>query len=469
MLKIRGFWFPHPASIRDCDGAGLFAVTTLALARRIRTERRAVFLSARTGNPKLRRRCLANGSTSIKGLEKAYGAFKAVDGIDLTIPQGSFVSLLGPSGCGKTTTLRMIAGFVQPTKGEIRVDGEVFSSPAGTTPPERRSMGMVFQSYAVWPHMTVFENIAYGLRHGKKTTPKDQLHAKGTEIISLVGLAGQEGNPPNALSGGQQQRVALARALITEPRILLLDEPLSNLDAKLRESMRFELRRLQKRLGITTVFVTHSQEEALLLSDFVVVMRGGRIVAQDTPERLYREPQSKFVADFVGTANFIEGKTGPTNDELCSVTTPDGSIDCINVIDSQAGQHALVMVRPQDIRLTARNSSKIANGFDAVVTDTHFNGSVIDYILELQSGHTLRSQTFAPAVFKAGDEVCVHFDRERCRLVRNVYIALRAEERGLRQNYPKTRQAHETARSRDVGHGGVERRECSASGLLARR
>ena len=217
----------------------------------------------------------------IKNLVKRYGSVTAVDHINLTIHRGKLFSFLGPSGCGKTTTLRMIAGLETPTEGEILVNGEVLSDSRHVVLPEKRNMGMVFQSYAVWPHMTVFDNVAYGLKIKKMS--KADIAAKVRDTLGLVGLAEYASRYPTQLSGGQQQRVALARALANEPAILLLDEPLCNLDAKLRENMRFEIRTLQQRLGITAVYVTHSQDEALAVSDEIVIMRDGRILQQGAP------------------------------------------------------------------------------------------------------------------------------------------------------------------------------------------
>ncbi|MFZ1551370.1 MAG: ABC transporter ATP-binding protein, partial [Anaerolineae bacterium] len=229
------------------------------------------------------------------------GEVNAVDGVSLSIAQGDLVTLLGPSGCGKTTTLRLIAGFEFPNSGQILLDG----APINDLPPHQRGMSMVFQSYAIFPHLNVFENIAYGLDVQKR--PRDEIKRRVARVLELVELTGLENRAPNQLSGGQQQRVALARALVMEPKVLLMDEPLSNLDAKLREQMRTEIRRIQKRLGITSVYVTHDQVEAMTLSDQIVVMNQGQIVQIGTPDEIYRRPRTRFVADVIGQANFIEG------------------------------------------------------------------------------------------------------------------------------------------------------------------
>ncbi len=236
------------------------------------------------------------------GVTKRLGTHLAVDGISLDVAEGTFMTLLGPSGCGKTTTLRMIAGFYSPDRGEIRIRDRVIND----IPPHRRNTAMVFQEYALFPHMTVAENVGYGLR--MRRVPRPEARRRVALVLELVGLSGQERKFPHQLSGGQQQRVALARALIVEPEVLLLDEPLSNLDAKLRVRVRTEIRQLQQRLGKTTLYVTHDQEEALAISDQIGVMHNGRILQVGTPAEIYFYPANRFVADFVGLANFIEGE-----------------------------------------------------------------------------------------------------------------------------------------------------------------
>src|SRR5712692_4798036 len=230
------------------------------------------------------------------------GEVTAVDDVSLDIAQVEFITLLGPSGCGKTTALRLIAGFESPAQGRIMLDGQCLYD----VPPNRRAMAMVFQSYAIFPHLNVFENIAYGLKVQKLSA--SEIRRKIAEVLSLTALTGLEHRAPHQLSGGQQQRVALARALVMEPKVLLFDEPLSNLDAKLREQMRVEIRAIQQRLGITSVYVTHDQVEAMTLSDRIVVMNKGRIEQVGTPQAIYQRPASRFVADFIGKANFVEAR-----------------------------------------------------------------------------------------------------------------------------------------------------------------
>src|SRR5271169_5180148 len=231
---------------------------------------------------------------------------RVVDGLELVLEEGEFVSLLGPSGCGKTTTLRMIAGFIDPTAGSIEMDGQILSSPAGSLPPERRQMSMIFQSYAIWPNMTVLENVAFGLKLRKLAS--GEVARRAHEMLEVVHMGHLAGRYPAELRGGQQQRVALARAIVIKPQVLLLDEPLSNLDANLREEMRFEIRRLHDEFRITTVYVTHDQAEAMVTSDRIAVMNQGRVEQIDTPYILYNRPRTTFVAGFIGRTNFLHAK-----------------------------------------------------------------------------------------------------------------------------------------------------------------
>ena len=243
---------------------------------------------------------------ALRNLTKTYGDVTAVNQVTLEIKEGEFVSLLGPSGCGKTTTLRMIAGFILPTGGIIEMDGQVLSSPKSMMPPERRQMSMIFQSYAIWPNMTVAENVGFGLKLRK--APAAEIKRRTAEILDTVHMGHLADRYPAELSGGQQQRVALARSIVVKPAILLLDEPLSNLDANLREEMRFEIRRLHDEFRITTVYVTHDQGEAMVTSDRIAVMNAGRIEQIDDPYALYNKPKTRFVAGFIGRTNFLEGR-----------------------------------------------------------------------------------------------------------------------------------------------------------------
>ena len=291
---------------------------------------------------------------TIRGLSKSFGAREAdvaaVADVDLDIKDNSFVTLLGPSGCGKTTTLRLIAGYIVPDSGTIEIDGRLLSSPAAVVPPEARGMGMVFQNYAVWPHKTVFENVVFGLKLRK--IPAAEARRQVEETLALVNLSGLEGRYPNELSGGQQQRVALARSLVVEPSILLLDEPLSNLDAKLRERMRTELKELQRRTGITFVYVTHDQAEALALSDQIAVMNGGRLQQYGTPFEVYAHPANRMVADFMGLVNLVPGKVRAVANGRGTVELADDlALDVAQLDGLAPGDSVDVAIRPENIRL----------------------------------------------------------------------------------------------------------------------
>ena len=286
----------------------------------------------------------------LSGLTKTYGDFHAVAGIDLDIAQGELVLLLGPSGCGKTTTLRMVAGFVQPTAGDIRLGGQDITK----RPSWRRNTGLVFQSYALFPHLTAAENIGFGLRMRK--LPPATIASKITEALRLVRLEGLADRLPRELSGGQQQRVALARALVIAPDVLLLDEPLSNLDAKLRVEMRGEIRRLQKTLGITVVYVTHDQDEALSMSDRIAVMRAGRVEQIGEPAAIYGAPASPFVAKFVGATNLFEGVVARRTGDAIEVTIEGGSLRVTDA-RAQAGERVEISIRPEAIRVLSAGDS----------------------------------------------------------------------------------------------------------------
>src|SRR6266576_579601 len=284
-------------------------------------------------------------SVELRGLTKRYGGVAVVDDVSLTIEHGRLVCLLGPSGCGKTTTLRLIAGFIEPSAGEIRVGNRLISSPARTMPPERRNMSMIFQSYALWPHMTVAENIIYGLKLRKMD--KAVIASKLAAILDTTHLRPLADRYPGELSGGQQQRVALARALIVEPETLLLDEPLSNLDANLREEMRFEIRRLHDEYRYTTVYVTHDQSEAMTTADLIAVMNAGKIDQLGTPEDIYDRPQSEFVARFIGSSNVIKGIARDHNHVAFAGATLQTTGARLN-----PGQNAAVAIRQQDRKST---------------------------------------------------------------------------------------------------------------------
>lgn len=311
----------------------------------------------------------AHGFLSLQGLTKRYGDFVAVDAVDLDVREGEFLSLLGPSGCGKTTTLRMIAGLVQSTSGRIVVAGRDLTE----VPTYRRDMGLVFQSYALFPHMSVAGNIAFGLE--MRGLARREINARVAEAVALVRLEGREHRRPSELSGGQQQRVALARALVIRPSILLLDEPLSNLDAKLRDEMRNEIRDIQRRLGTTAVFVTHDQDEALTMSDRVVVMNHGRIEQLGTPEDLYERPSTPFVAGFVGKTNRFRGQANGLDVLLGEVV--------VHSITEARGP-VEVMIRPHRISISADITKQAVtrNTVGGTVSRVIYGGNLMQYDVE---------------------------------------------------------------------------------------
>src|ERR1700758_3174811 len=306
-------------------------------------------------------------SVELRALTKRYGEVAVVDDVSLTIEHGRLVCLLGPSGCGKTTTLRLIAGFVEPSAGEIRVGDQLISSPARTLPPERRNMSMIFQSYALWPHMTVAENVSYGLKLRKldRATTDRKLAA----ILNTTHLSGLADRYPGELSGGQQQRVALARALIVEPETLLLDEPLSNLDANLREEMRFEVRRLHDEYRYTTVYVTHDQSEAMTTADVIAVMNGGKVEQAGSPEDIYERPRSEFVARFIGGSNVVKGKVADDG----RVEWAGATLRCSGR-KPVSGSDVAVSIRPHVIRLWVSPPDKMDNIVPATVVRQVFLG-----------------------------------------------------------------------------------------------
>ncbi len=315
----------------------------------------------------------------LERLDKRFDGTDAVRGLSLDVERGEMLSLLGPSGCGKTTTLRMVGGFLRPDGGLIVLDGEDITG----LPPERRPTATVFQSYALFPHMTVLRNVIYGLKFRK--VPREEALAAGRAMLEKVGLPGAGGKTIDQLSGGEQQRVALARALIVRPKVLLLDEPLSNLDAKLRVRMRGEIRRLQREFGITALYVTHDQEEALALSDRVAVMERGRIIQTGTPREVYGAAANSFVADFIGRSNIL--------------TLEDGST---------------VAVHPEDIRLSSGGE-----GMEGVVSDHQFKGAVITWFVEA-GGRTVEADVPGRSgdAWRTGERVRISFERESATLLR---------------------------------------------------
>ena len=345
---------------------------------------------------------------SLKNLTCRFGDVVAVDGIDLDVGDRELVSLLGPSGCGKTTTLRCIAGFESPDSGDILFDQV---SVAGL-PPEKRNLGMVFQNYALFPHMTVSGNLAYGLQMRK--TPQQEIDRRIGETLEIVQLAGLEDRYPNQLSGGQQQRVALARALIIEPRVLLLDEPLANLDAKLREEMRFFIRNLQKDLGITTIYVTHDQAESMVMSDRIVVMFNGRIHQIGRPAEIYNFPATQDIADFIGLSNFIACTvTGRENDDQYIVDTPAGTLRSTTNASHTVSSKVIMMVRPEVITLHNGSAEGAHNEITGTVAEKYYLGNVITYRIRYTDDAILQVQGQPWSKFEVGDPIWCRFDVER--------------------------------------------------------
>jgi spermidine/putrescine ABC transporter ATP-binding subunit len=315
---------------------------------------------------------------------KRYGDLPVLCDVSLQIRGGEFYTFLGPSGCGKTTLLRIIAGFVAPDRGTVYLDGESVNQ----VPPWRRNVGMVFQNYALWPHLTVFENVAFGLRERK--VPRGEIDRRVAEALDRVELTGTEKRRPSQLSGGQQQRVALARTLVIEPRVLLLDEPLSNLDAKLRVEMRLELLKLQRDLGLTTIYVTHDQEEALAMSTRIAILNKGRVIQQGRPREIYEEPINDFVAGFVGQTNLFSGKIARCLDGLVEVDVGDGLILKAARPSSaaiSAGDEVSVTIRPEAVGLNRFDTAPDErNQVAGIVSASVYQGSVIEY--EVLAGRT---------------------------------------------------------------------------------
>ncbi len=322
----------------------------------------------------------------INGVNKIYGKNHVVKDLDLKVEEGEFLTLLGSSGCGKTTTLRMVAGFEEPTSGSILVEGE----PIEEKEPFERNVNTVFQSYALFPHMTIFDNIAYGLRI--KKVPKAVIKSRVTEMMELVQLEGFEKRYPSQLSGGQKQRVAIARALINRPKVLLLDEPLGALDLKLRKQMQLELKRLQKKLNITFIYVTHDQEEALTMSDRIAIMHDGILDQLGTPTEIYEQPRTKFVATFIGETNIFDGAVVKVDGGLITVNVENGSIVGTGQ-DFRESEYISVSVRPEKMKFS---DTPVENfSIQAVVKDYIYVGSVIKCIVLLPNGNELKIERLA--------------------------------------------------------------------------
>jgi iron(III) transport system ATP-binding protein len=350
----------------------------------------------------------------IKDLFKRFKKVTAINHINLEVQQGEMLTLLGPSGCGKTTTLRCIAGLEKPDGGEIIIDGKPMIT-QGFVQPSNRGIGMVFQNYAVWPHMKVYQNVVYGLK--VQNLPRRTLQEKAQQVLDVVGLNGLENRYPSQLSGGQQQRVALARALIRNPKVLLLDEPLSNLDAKLREKMRFEIKSLVRRMGITSVYVTHDQAEAMVISDRVVVMNAGNVEQIGKPEEIYAQPANRFVADFIGAMNFIPGEVAevPQDSETVYVHTVLGQkIRCRKGLDpAVAGLKVFASIRPEDVAVAERPVPEMENQFKGVLAHKAYLGNFLYYFININD-IMIRAQVSHHVTREEGDEIYFYLNPDKC-------------------------------------------------------
>ena len=347
----------------------------------------------------------------LSGVNKVYGTNHVVKDLNLTVKEGEFLTLLGSSGCGKTTTLRMIAGFEEPSTGTIQVEGESIEEKE----PFERNVNTVFQSYALFPHKTIYDNIAYGLK--MKKTPKAEIKKRVTEMMELVQLEGFEKRYPSQLSGGQKQRVAIARALINRPRVLLLDEPLGALDLKLRKQMQLELKRLQKKLNITFVYVTHDQEEALTMSDRIAIMHDGVLDQIATPSEIYEHPATKFVATFIGETNIFEGCIKSLEGDIARIGIESGDVTCKGTGFAE-GEFISISIRPEKLSY----SKEVVEGFElmATVRDYIYVGSVVKCNVVLANGQEIRIERLAGQSLPAiGDSVFLHWNPQDAIMIHN--------------------------------------------------
>jgi ABC-type Fe3+/spermidine/putrescine transport system ATPase subunit len=359
-------------------------------------------------------------TVGVRNLEKHFGDVLAVDDVSFEVEDSKLVTLLGPSGCGKTTTLRCIAGLEKPEQGEVLIGEKVVSSSKDGVfvSPEKRGLSMVFQSYAVWPHMSVYDNISYGLKI--KKIPKVEIDRKVKQVLSLVGLSGLEDRYATKLSGGQQQRVALARSIVLEPAVLLFDEPLSNLDARLRESMRFELKDLMSKLAITSVYVTHDQSEAMVLSDRIILMEKGKIVQEGTPLELYRKPKNQFVASFLGSTspNFLEGKLLEIHSDRSGLVELENGaqIECY-LSGISEGERVIVALRPEDLKILSDMPRSRVNYLKGRIGSLAYLGDHTEYKVRVQNNVILvKSDSFD--FFDVNEEVYVVTEPHRINVFR---------------------------------------------------
>lgn len=346
----------------------------------------------------------------VNNLNKNFGKVKAVQDVTFEAAEGKVLSLLGPSGCGKTTTLRCIAGFENPDRGEIYLDNRKITY----VPPEKRGIGMIFQNYALWPHMTVYGNLAFGLQIRK--VPKDEITKKIKKVLGMVQLEGYENRYPRQMSGGQQQRIAMARALVFEPEIMLLDEPLSNLDAQLREEMRFEFTELQRKLGITAIYVTHDQAEALVISDKIVILDQGKIVQSGSPREIYSDPKNKFVAGFIAVTSFINGSVDSLIEDRKKVVIKTDDDLVIHGVNNSfdIGQKVSVAMRMNVIKFIQdenKSDKNTVNVFKGRIIQSSYLGNIIDYKIKVGNWE-VRTNSDAKYNFKVGEEVTFYLSPE---------------------------------------------------------
>jgi iron(III) transport system ATP-binding protein len=354
----------------------------------------------------------------IKNLFKRFKDVVAINRIQLEVNKGEILTLLGPSGCGKTTTLRCIAGLEKPEEGDIVIDGQPMLS-QGFVPPAKRGIGMVFQNYAVWPHMKVFSNIVYGLKLQK--IPKPKIREQAHQVLELVGLAGLEDRYPAQLSGGQQQRVALARALVTNPKVLLLDEPLSNLDAKLREELRFEIKSLVRRMDITAVYVTHDQAEAMVISDRIAVMDAGNVVQIGNPQEIYKKPANRFVADFIGAMNFMPGEVVEVLDDPNTVavkTEFSEKMVCMTSDGAGAtpGTKVYASIRPEDVEVFTERPQAAENVYKGNIVHKAYLGNFLFFFISVNDT-MIRVQVPYHLPQEEGQELYLFLDPKKCMIL----------------------------------------------------
>jgi iron(III) transport system ATP-binding protein len=354
----------------------------------------------------------------IQNLFKRFKNVVAINHIELEVDKGEMLTLLGPSGCGKTTTLRCIAGLEKPDEGDIVIDGKPMLS-QGFVQPSKRGIGMVFQNYAVWPHMKVFNNVVYGLK--LKRMPRKEINEKGQQVLAMVGLDGLEDRYPAQLSGGQQQRVALARALVGNPKVLLLDEPLSNLDAKLREELRFEIKSLVRRMGITSVYVTHDQAEAMVISDRIVVMESGNVVQIGTAQEIYAKPANRFVADFIGTMNFMSAEIVEVLPDAAGVHVRTEFSDKILCTTSgntatSAGEKVYASIRPEDVEVFTDPPQARENLFKGTIAHKAYLGNFLYFFVRVNDT-MIRAQVPHHLPQEEGQDLYLYLNPQKCMLL----------------------------------------------------